>query len=74
VSIRDVRTGKGETAMTYRIEMGRHSSAYTARFITENDAQARSLYHGLNIGRGYKKRLVLVREDGKRETLWAERS
>lgn len=43
----------------YFIQIGRYKSAYKTRYATEKESQAYLLYKGLNIGYGYKKRLVL---------------
>jgi hypothetical protein len=42
----------------FLVEVGRYSGAYRTRYvITGNLAQAVLYFNGINIGRGYKKRL-----------------
>jgi len=44
----------------FEVQIGRGKGAYTARYeFTGNLAQAVKYYCAINIGRGYKKRLVM---------------
>lgn len=43
-------------------------SGYKNRFVTDKAAQAIGLFHGINVGRGYKKRLMKL-ENGKRAVI-----
>lgn len=50
----------------WHVQVGRYNKgAYKNRYTLHQAAQAMLYYHGINIGNGYKKRLVKV-EDGKR--------
>lgn len=42
----------------YLIQIGRYRSKYSTRYATEKENQAYLLYKSINIGNGYKKRLV----------------
>ena len=42
----------------YLVQVGRYRGAYRTRYATANEAQAYLLYRGLNIGYGYKARLL----------------
>ena len=44
--------------MPYKIQVGKCNGKYTTRMTTDNKAQAGIHYQGLNVGRGYKKRLL----------------
>lgn len=43
----------------FKIQVGKGKSSYDNRFVTGNLNQALLLYNGINIGNGYKKRLLL---------------
>lgn len=47
----------------YEVQVGRGKSKYEIKYTTTNQSQANFLYRCLNIGYGYKKRLVAVYED-----------
>jgi hypothetical protein len=52
--------------VTWHVQVGRNAKgAYKNRYTMESAAQAIRYYHGINIGYGYKKRLVKV-EGGKK--------
>ena len=44
--------------MAYAVQIGRGRGAYKTRWVFNNAAQAELYYRCLNIGRGYKKRLL----------------
>lgn len=49
------------------VEVGRYArGAYRPRYTVETPQQGTFYYRAINIGRGYKKRLVLERADGSR--------
>ena len=51
----------------FHVQVGKGRGAYKPRYtFTGNLAQAVFYYRCINIGRGYKKRLVLERADGTR--------
>jgi len=45
----------------YEVQVGRRKGSYATRYTLETHEQAAFYYRGLNIGNGYKKRLVDVR-------------
>ena len=47
------------------IQVGRYKGAYKTRwtFLNNNETQAALYYRGLNIGNGYKKRLIHIEND-----------
>lgn len=52
---------------TYHVEVGRYcKGAYKPRYTLETPERAAFYYSAINIGHGYKKRLVIRRADGKR--------
>lgn len=51
--------------VTWHVQVGRNRSAYANRYTLHQAAQAMLYYHGINIGMGYKKRLI-KEENGKR--------
>lgn len=58
--------------MFFKIEVSkspRPKAGYETRYGTENETQARLLYKGINVGLGYKKRLVAI--DGRKRTILA---
>jgi len=53
------RTLAYSSATVFQVQIGRNSSAYKTRYsFTGNLAQAVAYYRAINIGNGYKKRLV----------------
>lgn len=42
----------------YLVQEGRYKSKYKIRWSFDNENLAYMYYHGLNIGKGYKKRLL----------------
>jgi hypothetical protein len=53
----------------WRVQIGRYSKgAYENKYSMESAAQAIRYYHCINIGRGYKKRLI-KEEGGKTVTV-----
>ena len=42
----------------FHIQVGRYRGEYLTRFALDNENQAVVLYGAINIGRGYKKRLI----------------
>lgn len=49
------------------VEVGRHArGAYKPRYAVETPQQGTFYYRCINIGNGYKKRLVLERANGQR--------
>ena len=49
------------------VEVGRHArGAYKPRYTVETPQQGTFYYRAINIGLGYKKRLVLERVNGQR--------
>jgi hypothetical protein len=55
-----------EDGDTYHVEIGRYRGAYKPRYTLDTPQQAVFYYSAINIGLGYKKRLVVRRADGKR--------
>lgn len=52
--------------VTWHVQVGRYNKgAYKNRYTLHQAAQAMLYYHGINIGMGYKKRLI-KEENGKR--------
>lgn len=49
-------------AKVYEVQIGRYKGSYKTKYKVENGIQAVRLYEGINIGRGFKKRLLA---DGK---------
>jgi hypothetical protein len=62
----DGKITKWEDGDTYHVEVGRYRGAYKPRFTLDTPQQAGFYYSAINIGRGYKKRLVIRRADGTR--------
>ena len=56
---------------TWSVEVGRwEKGAYRGRYSLDTPHQAMRYFNAINIGKGYKKRLSLVRaENGKRVTV-----
>ena len=52
----------------YKVEVGRYSGAYKPRYTFDSYNQAVMWFNGINVGRGYKKRLVEI-DGGKKKTL-----
>lgn len=48
------------------VEVGRYRGAYKTRYFRTTAADGVMYYRCVNIGNGYKKRLVMLREDGTR--------
>jgi hypothetical protein len=46
----------------YQIQVGRCQGAFHTRYSLDNHFSAEMYYRGLNVGRGYKKR---IKEDGR---------
>ena len=46
------------TGIKYMVQIGRCSSVYTTRYTLDSLSQAGVYYSGINIGNGYKKRLI----------------
>ena len=60
---------KPEPKVVWRVQIGRYSKgAYKTRCSMTNATQAIRYYHCINIGRGYKKRLI-KEEGGKTVTV-----
>ena len=51
---------------TWELEVGRYRSAYRMRLCSHSPSHVVAYYRCINTGNGYKKRLVLHREDGTR--------
>ena len=48
----------------WRVEVGKGSKGkYDSRYTLDNPQQSMAYYNGINIGNGYKKRLVLLRAE-----------
>jgi hypothetical protein len=56
--------------MTFLVQVGKGSKgSYTTRYSFDNFNEAWFWYKSINIGMGYKKRLVKIFEDGTRKTM-----
>ena len=51
---------------TWELEVGRYRGAYQMRLCSHSPGPVVAYYRCINTGNGYKKRLVLHREDGTR--------
>jgi hypothetical protein len=52
-----------ESISMYTVEIGRYTKgSYKVRWRFDNETQAVMYFNGINVGRGYKKR---IRKDGK---------
>jgi hypothetical protein len=60
---------KPEPKVIWRVQIGRYTKGcYQTKYSMESAAQAIRYYHAVNIGRGYKKRLI-KEEGGKTVTV-----
>ena len=63
----DGKTYTCEQGDLWCVEVGRYArGAYKPRYTVETPQQGTFYYRAINIGRGYKKRLVLERANGQR--------
>jgi hypothetical protein len=46
----------------YEIQVGKGKGSYKSKYVSRFQSQALLLYRGINVGNGYKKRLVEVYE------------
>jgi hypothetical protein len=52
---------KPEPKVIWRVQIGRYTKGcYQTKYSMESAAQALFYYHGINIGKGYKKRLLKI--------------